>query len=215
MTHLAFNTVLPKGMRAKYQLAIGALPIGLMFLSFVPLFFFAAWLEAALGIPHNSPIKNHPNGTIWITTFLAVMVILMLSGYALGWLLNSAVARYVFGWTSAQVAAVFGRSEVPSHWLKNNVPGATESEAISTQLSKWEEQRKSGALRFIVMRGVGAWGIPMFLGMYVGPTIAKHRGFTLKDILFNTALWLIAGALFGAFIWFLSERNYRTLRGRK
>jgi len=89
---LAFNTGISQSMRAKYQLAIGALPIGLMFASFLPLFFFASWLEAALGIPPHSPVKNHPNGMLYLVVFLGVMVIAMLLGYVLGWLANAAVA---------------------------------------------------------------------------------------------------------------------------
>ena len=215
MTHLAFNTVLPQSMRVKYQLVIGALPIGLMFLSFAPLFYIATWLETVAGIPHDSAIKNHPNGAIWITAFLVVMTALMVLGYALGWVLNAAIARYVLGWEREQVTAVFGRSEVPKHWLKPSAIGSPESDATSVSLGKWEEQRRVGAFRYILKRGVGAWGGPMFLGMYVVPTLYKSRGFTFSGMLLNTVLWVLAGAVFGLIIWLGSEAYYRKLKGRQ
>ncbi len=77
MLPLALNTVLPQSMQAKYQVGIGALPIGLMFAWFLPLFTIAEWLESVAGIPPNSPIKDHPNGIACIVGFLPVMVALM------------------------------------------------------------------------------------------------------------------------------------------
>ena len=213
MSLLALNTILPQNLRIRYQLAVGVLPLGLMFASFLPLFVFASWLEATLGIPPNSPIKDHPNGTLWVTAFLGVMVVLMLLGYALGWAVNAAIARYVLGWPSEKVRAVYLRSDVPSHWLKTGAAGAPDVSAQS--LSKWEEQRKVGAARFVLIRGVLAWGGPMLLAMYIVPTLVKGQSFTTGSMLFNLGLWAVAGALFGAFIWFSSESNYRKLKERR
>ena len=213
MPLLALNTVLPQTMRVKYQLAVGALPVGLMFASFLPLLVFGSWLEAALGIPANSPIRNHPHGALWTAVFLGCLVLFMTLGYAAGWLANAAIASLLFGWPLEKVRAVYLRSEVPAHWLRG---GAATSLDVRTQaLAKWEEQRKAGVVRFILNRGVLAWGAPMLLAMYVLPTIARGRPFTVGAMLFNLALWVAAGAAFGAVIWFTSEANYRKLRERK
>ena len=118
MLPLAFNTILPQSLKGKHQFALAVLPIALMFASFGPTFLFAYWLEGALGIPHNSPIRNHPNGTIWLLVFLGVMVVLMILGYLLGWLANGLISRYVLGWPASKVVAVYMRSEVPQEWLK-------------------------------------------------------------------------------------------------
>src|SRR5262245_33819766 len=64
MLPLAVNSVTSQSMRPKYALAVGALPIALMFAFFVPLARFATWLEGALSIPHNAPIRDQPNGTL-------------------------------------------------------------------------------------------------------------------------------------------------------
>ena len=163
MPLLALNTVLPQSMRVKYQLAIGVLPIGLMFAAFVPLWHLGAWLESHLGIPLNSLIKVHPNGGAWIAVFLIAMVTLMILGYAIGWVMNAAVSRYVLGWSTSKVRAVYLQSKVPTHWLKE---GASASQNADKQsIAKWEAHRKGGALRFIAVRGVLAWGGPMMLAM--------------------------------------------------
>ena len=213
MPLLPLNAVLPQMMRARYQIAIAAIPLGLMFASFFPLFYFASWLESALGLPPNTPVRGHPNGTTWIVLFLVVMVTLMLLGYAVGWLVNAFLARYVFAWSSEKVSAVFLRSEVPSHWLKDSGSGTQDASAQS--LEKWERQRKVGVTRFILTRGVLAWGVPMLLAMYVAPTVSKGESFTLSGVLFSLALWAIAGAAFGALTWYFSESNYRKLKGRR
>jgi hypothetical protein len=213
MTLLALNTVLLQSMRVKYQVALGVLPIGLMFASFLPLFAFAPWLEAALGMPPNGPIKRHPNGTLWIAIFLGAMVISMVLGYAVGWVVNAAIARLVFSWSAEKVRAVYLQSDIPSHWLKDGADSAQDAKA--QVLAKWEEQRKAGAVRFILSRGVLAWGAPMLLVMYIGPRLVKGQSFGAGDILFNLSLWAAAGAAFGAVIWFSSESNYRKLKERK
>jgi hypothetical protein len=73
MNLLALNTVLPYSMRVKYQFAIGALPIGFMLASFLPLWRFASWLETGLGIPANSSIKEQQNGLTWFVLTLVTM----------------------------------------------------------------------------------------------------------------------------------------------
>jgi hypothetical protein len=209
---LALNNVLPQSMRVKYQIAIAVLPIGLMFASFLLLRPLGSWLWSHFGMPPNSPIKNHPNAGAWIAIFLCSMVALMLLGYAIGWFLNAAIAKYVLGWSTEKVNAVYLQSNVPSHWLKDGL--STSEGAYAQSVAKWETQRKVGALRFIAVLGVLAWGGPMFLAMHLVPTLMKGQGFTMESTLFNTALWACAGAALGAVFWYSSEANYRKLKRR-
>ena len=205
--------VLPQAMRAKYQWALGAAPIGLMFASLLPLYLFADWLAAALGMNPDDPVRSHPNGTTWGLVFLVAFLVAMLLGYALGWLLNAAVSRFVLGWPPEKVRAVYLRSDVPPEWLKT-APGSVE-DAASLSLAKWEEQRKVGAARFILTRGVLAWGAPMFVTFFALPAFLKNQPVALESILFNTVLWAVGGAAFGAAIWYASERNYRKAKARQ
>jgi len=214
MLPLAFNTVLPSSMRVKHQLAIGVLPIGLMFLAFVPLFQLSAWLGLAMGIAQDAPIRSQPNAGWWIAIFLGSMVLGMVVGYLLGWLCNAAIARYVLRWPAQKVRAVFLHSEVPAHWLKEGVDKIEPMSASQASASKWAEQRQVGALRFILQRGVAAWGGPMFLAMYALPAWVRGSPFSLAGLAQQLALWAVAGALFGAAIWYASESNYRKLKSR-
>lgn len=213
MPHLALNTTLPQVMRMKYQVAIGVAPIGLMFASFGPGFLFASWLANELGIPPDSPLTSQAYGTYWFIGFTLSMITLMIVGYALGWLVNQAFARWLLGWSPEKVRAVFARSEVPSHWLK---PGAgTSSDPGGRSIAKWEQQRKIGLIKFVLIRGVLAWGMPMFIAMYAAPTLFSNRPFTASTLAFNIMLWVAAGGVFGALMWYFSEANYRKLKGRE
>lgn len=213
MSLLALNTVLPQSMRVKYQLALGVFPLGLMFASFLPLFRLVPWLEAVSGTPANGPIRDQPNGALWFVAFLAVMVLLMLLGYALGWVINALVARFLFNWSTEKIKSVFLQSDVPPHWLKAGAVVGQSADAAS--IAVWEEQRKGGRTRYIIKRGVVAWGTPMFLAMYVVPMLAKGRASSASDLLLNLAIWALGGAAFGAVIWYSSEANYRRLKERK
>jgi hypothetical protein len=201
MTHLALNTVLPQMLRVKYQVAIGVAPIGLMFASFFPTIFVAGLLS------------ERATGGVWLSLFLASMVICMLLGYSLGWLVNLAVARVLLGWSRERVSAVFSRSEVPPHWLKD--ADATATDATARSIERWEQVRKVGAFRFILTRGLVGWGVPMFGAIYVGPTLFGSRQFSLDSLALNVILWGIAGVGFGAIIWYASELNYRRLLKRR
>ena len=181
-----------------------------MFASFIPLIAFAPWLEAALGMPANGSIRSHPNGMLWISVFLSVMVCSMVLGYAVGWVTNAAIARFVFGWPVENIRAVYLHSDIPFHWLKDGAASARDAKVKA--LAKWEEQRKVGAVRFMLTRGVLAWGAPMFLAMYMGPRLVRGQSFATGDIVLNLLLWAAAGAAFGAVIWVSSESNYRKLK---
>ncbi len=75
----------------------------------------------------------------------------------------------------------------------------------------WEVKRTKGALRFVLMDGLAAWGGPMFLIMSGGPVFF---GFPYKVTpspsfwLFQVALWAGAGLLYGVATWHVSERQF-------
>ena len=215
MLPLAFNTILPQSLKTKHQFALAVLPIGLMFASFGLIFLFAYWLEGVLDIPHNSPIRDHPNGTTWLVVFLGVMVVLMILGYLLGWLANGLISRYVLGWPMSRVVAVYMRSQVPPEWLKQPSSGGTISlpkDQLASQ--RWEIQRTAGALRFIFTRGVLGWGGAMFLVMYLLPAVSHGTPLDFMTAAIQAALWAGAGAGFGGVIWILSEWNHRKSKAR-
>src|SRR5438067_1688960 len=95
----SFHTVVRSNLRARYQIALVVLPIGLAFGSFVPLWFFARGLAYALGIPDHAPVKDQPNGFLWLVLFLAAMWVLFFIGILLGFLLNALILRFALGWS--------------------------------------------------------------------------------------------------------------------
>jgi hypothetical protein len=213
MVPLAVNTVLPQSLRLKPQLILAILPLGLAFASFLPLTYFAAWLERFLGISPSSAVKSHPNGILWITVFVFVMVALMAGGYIVGWLVNALLSRYALGWSWSTVRAVYMRSQVPSEWLKVDARPRPSGPPLGfASMQKWEAQRAAGPIKFILTRGVLAWGSPMFLAMYVAPTLTRGSGFRFAAVILQLMIWTCAGAFLGTGLWFYSEWNYRKFR---
>lgn len=214
MNPLAWNFEIPQRMRTQPQIALGVLPIGLMFASFAPLFFLAASLSSILGIPDNAPVKDQPNGMLWLILFLVAMVSLMIAGYLLGWFLNAIVLRVFFKWPQEKISRILLYSEVPPSWLKetNTATGAASSSAAPN--ITWAVTRQMGKGRFVFQRGLLAWGVPMYLFMAVLPVINGRVETTVFYFLWQACLWGAAGALFGLAIWHFSEKSFLKQHGK-
>jgi hypothetical protein len=126
MNLLAFNTELSAKLRLSTSFAVGIIPIGLIFLSFGPLYFFAQLLSSILGIPENAPVKEQPNGILWISIILTVMVVFMIAFYLAGFLINMILAHFILKWPWKKVRNVFVHSDIPESWLKDKFRGKTE-----------------------------------------------------------------------------------------
>jgi hypothetical protein len=208
MNALPLNFAISERLRLSTSLWLGALPIALMFSSFLVIWPFAKWSAALMDIPDGAPVKAHPNGFVWLGLFLGVMVTLMVAGYMLGWLLDALLCLALFRWPGAKVKRVFLESDVPAEWLKD--PQTITIPRQST--NKWEEVRKKGAWNFVLTRGVATWGILMYMIMGVMPGI--RTGKAAFYFLWQGLVWATAGALFGFAVWYFTERSYLK-NGRK
>jgi len=75
------------------------------------------------------------------------------------------------------------------------------------QFESWKKSREQGKLKFVLLRGVLSWGIPMFLLMTF--TLNKpETGFTPQFITINALIWALAGAVFGLTVWFIGENSF-------
>ncbi|CAA0103357.1 Uncharacterised protein [Halioglobus japonicus] len=214
MNPLALNVELPQRMRTQPQIAIGLLPIGMMFLSFAPLFFLALSLSSIHGIPEDAPVKDQANGMLWIVLLLFAMVILTITGYLLGWVLNAIVLRVFFKWPQQKISRVLLYSEVPPSWLKETIT-TTGAASSSETPSAWAVTRQMGKSSFILKRGVLAFGAPMYLIMAVLPAVNGRAEATAFYFLWQACLWGAAGTLFGFMNWHFSERSFLKEHGKK
>lgn len=82
---------------------------------------------------------------------------------------------------------------------------------MSKQTEKWEAVRAQGRGRFILLRGVLGYGLPMlaFMTFLVNPPSPNGYLSRAVYILFSLALWAVGGALFGTAAWWMGERAYR------
>ena len=88
-----------------------------------------------------------------------------------------------------------------SHWLWKE-----------KQHKAWAAQRLTSKARFLVINGVLAWGLPMFLVMGVGPALF---GFPYRVTMtpfywvWQPLLWAAAGLFYGLAMWHFCERLYQ------
>ncbi len=212
MKLLAFNTLIPGLLRRRYQILIWAAPILLMFAPFLPIIQFAYWLDSPAGASYNPAATGSPYLVAWGVLAAISTIAAMLVGHAIGWLLNGAVSLTLLRWPAEKVRALYLRSEPPHHWFKEGVGSSGEANLRAVQA--WEKHRSRGPLRFIVVRGVLAWGGPMFVAMYVIPTATKGVEVAITSIFINLGIWWVAGIFFGTATWWWSQENYKKLRAK-
>ena len=109
--------------RARYQWALAALPMLGMFAAFAPVLYLAWLLEGAI---------NHQPGGKWLLLVLAALIVCLLLGYAMGWLMNVLIARFLLRWSRTQLRAVFLLAELPEHWLLDAPARARPAERIDS-----------------------------------------------------------------------------------
>ena len=74
--------------------------------------------------------------------------------------------------------------------------------------AKWNAIRAKGKTRFILIRGVLLWGLPMLVFMSF-ITKPFTNGFLSPAALVHYVAWIFAGVVFGVFLWFVLERKHK------
>lgn len=76
-------------------------------------------------------------------------------------------------------------------------------------LAQWQKTRALGKRRFVLVSGVLSWGVPMF---FVMTFVIGEPEIRPLMIAISALIWLLGGALFGATLWVITERQYRKAR---
>jgi hypothetical protein len=77
------------------------------------------------------------------------------------------------------------------------------------ELDRWSKVRGQGMLRYVLLRGLLCYGLPMFVLMtYVIP----HPRLTVAQS--AVLWWAIAGAGYGVGMWMVQERRFRKVAAR-
>jgi hypothetical protein len=137
MSALPFDRVVSKRLQSKYSLVVSILPFACAFLAaFLPSNFLARALAAAFGVAANVPVRDEPKGWLWLGVFLAVMIVLAVVGYLMGFVFNALIMHWAVGWSWPKVREVFLFSQVPTHWLNNEptIPAAKHSFKVTIVL---------------------------------------------------------------------------------
>lgn len=92
------------------------------------------------------------------------------------------------------------------------MPVETSKPADLEFLKSWEVSRSKGRWHYIFFSGVLMWGVPMFLALTVFSRQADRH--TVPGLIIGAIACSIGGVLFGALVWFFSERRYKRLTAR-
>ena len=74
------------------------------------------------------------------------------------------------------------------------------------ELERWSVLRAKGRLRYVLLHGVLAYGLPMFLVMTF---LVRPQPQTPVLLAISAALWAVGGLVFGLIMWHVNERRYR------
>lgn len=204
---LALNYSASAALRRRVQFLLAALPMLCMFAPFVPMLKVAYWLDSPAGAAYNPATNGSSVFFLWVLVAIAVMIAAMLVGHAIGWLLNMAVAALFLRWPWPRVRGVFLESQLPVEWYRAGLSSQSDADAVASQ--NWAEERQQGFARFVLKRGLLAWGVPMFIVMVVGPTFFEGDPVTPKGLLTSIAIWAVAGCAFGVSMWWVHHAQER------
>ncbi|WP_108946470.1 hypothetical protein [Shewanella halifaxensis] len=76
------------------------------------------------------------------------------------------------------------------------------------EMKAWESTRSKGMLKYILINGLLAWGLPMFIAIaFMNKPFAE--GITSKAAIVHCVVWPLAGLVFGAITWYISQFRYK------
>ncbi len=76
------------------------------------------------------------------------------------------------------------------------------------QLDAWRDTRKHGAFKFVLIKGVLGWGLPMLLLM----ALIKQPfadGIFSKTAMVHFVVWPLGGLIVGTLMWGITEHRFR------
>ncbi len=84
-----------------------------------------------------------------------------------------------------------------------------ESEYPERQRADWEAAKAEGPLRYVLVRGVLAWGVPTGAFVLSCEYFLFHQNLLTHELLLKGFVFLMGGIFYGAFDWKPAERRYR------
>jgi hypothetical protein len=113
------------------QVAFCVPPLGLMVASYGPLWFIGLGLARVLGIPDDVPVKDQPNGLLWLLLLFLSLAFLPVAGAMLGLSLNVWFVRSCLGWPRAAVRRIEACPRVLVDWLERREAASGRSKDLA------------------------------------------------------------------------------------
>ena len=81
---------------------------------------------------------------------------------------------------------------------------------------QWSVSREAGKIKWVLANGVMGWGSFMFMFMTVWALFTHGQDFVSRqEIITNLIIWPIAGFFYGCWMWYVSEKAYKTFSEQK
>ena len=80
---------------------------------------------------------------------------------------------------------------------------------LPKDIQRWEETRKKGKFNYVLVNGLLAWGLPMFVVMTFFVMRKKDEPLRPDLVAVSAALWALGGLSFGWVTWMISEKKYQ------
>ena len=80
---------------------------------------------------------------------------------------------------------------------------------VPRDIQRWEATRKKGKVNYVLVNGLLAWGLPMFVIMTFFVMRKRDEPLRLDLVAVSAALWTLGGLGFGLAIWTISEKKYQ------
>ena len=83
------------------------------------------------------------------------------------------------------------------------------------RIDTWYREAAKGKARYILLRGLLGWGLPMFIIMtFVFPAMngSADDPYNVSRLLRGLVVWGVGGVVFGWWLWFFAVRKYGLTR---
>lgn len=106
-------------LKLKYRCLVTIVPFIFIVLGLFTALPLASFYGTFLGIPENSPVKEHPNGNYFMLLFLGTLTIVVVLFATMGCLFNKYFLGVCWGCTPKEARQRMVDGQFPNEWFKS------------------------------------------------------------------------------------------------
>lgn len=179
----------------RYAVATMILPIIFGLLALLPGMFVLNEILVNQGSSLDTPFRELPYpAEVKFSALMLLFTIFFSLGVIIGWFMNALVLSIVYKWKKKEIVNALLRSKYPDRWLKSP-EGQLKADILQSKA------RQKGKCQFIMVNGVGYYGVLMFFFTSLIPALSSDSPVNHSILFFLACLWLSFGVVFGWLLW--------------